>query len=61
MKSRRMTWEGHVALTEDMRNTYRILDTEPEGKNDRRRWEDNIKMGLKVNGCKVWIAFTSSG
>lgn len=44
IRSRRMIWEGHVALTEDMKNTYRILDTELERKNDRRRWEDNIKM-----------------
>jgi hypothetical protein len=56
-----MTWEGHVALTEDMRNIYRILDIDPEGKNDGRRWENNIKMGLKVKGCKVRISFTSSG
>jgi hypothetical protein len=44
-----MTWAEHVALTQDMRKTH----TEPEGKNESRRWEDNNKMGLKVNGCKV--------
>lgn len=61
IKSRRVTWEEHVALIQDMRNIHRILGTEPGGKNDRRRWEDNIKMGLKVNWSKVRITFTSSG
>jgi len=37
----------------EMRNAYKILVGRPEGKRQlgkpRRRWEDNIKMGLTVN------------
>jgi len=36
------------------RDTYRALVSKPEGKipfgSPRRRWEDNIKMGLKEIG-----------
>jgi hypothetical protein len=44
-----------------MRNTYKILVEKPEGKRSvgrsRRRWEDIIKMGLKLIGCEGvdWI------
>jgi hypothetical protein len=45
-------WEGHVAHTGERRGVYRVLVGRPEGKRPlgrpRRRWEDNIKMGLKV-------------
>jgi hypothetical protein len=40
---------------------YRVLVGKPEGKRPlgrpRRRWKDNIKMGLKEVGCGVtdWI------
>jgi len=43
------------------RDVYRILLGQPEGKTPlgrpRRRWEDNIKMGLQEVGCGVmdWI------
>jgi hypothetical protein len=51
IKSRRMRWVGHVAQMGKTRNTYRILVGKPEGKRalgrPRRRWVDNIKMGLK--------------
>jgi hypothetical protein len=37
------------------RGVYRVLVKEPEGKKllgrPRRRWEDNIKMGLQEVGC----------
>jgi hypothetical protein len=49
IKSRRMRWVGHVARME-MRNAYRLLVRKPEGKGPlgrpRRRWVDNIRMGL---------------
>jgi hypothetical protein len=32
LKSRRVTWAGHVAHTGEKRNTYRILMGKPEGK-----------------------------
>jgi len=43
--------DGHVTRMEKMRNTYRIIVENPEGKNPRERtrhrWENNIKIGLK--------------
>jgi hypothetical protein len=54
IKSRRMRWAGHVARLGEKMNAYRILVGKPEGKRplkrSRRRWEDNIKMDLRL-GC----------
>jgi hypothetical protein len=40
---------------EEEKNAYRILVGKPEGKRPlerpRRRWVDNIKMGLREIGC----------
>ena len=51
VKSRRMKWEGHMAPMGQGRGVYRVLVGKPEGKRPlgrpRRRWEDNIKMGLQ--------------
>jgi hypothetical protein len=42
----------------ERRGIYRVLVGKPEGKRQlgrpRRRWEDNIKMGLQKVGCGVW-------
>jgi hypothetical protein len=42
---------------EDMRNAYNIFVSKSEGKRPlgrpRRRWEDNIRMGLREIGWKV--------
>jgi len=50
-----MRWVGHVERMGDRRGVYRVLVGEPEGKRPlgrhRRRWEDNIKMGLQELGC----------
>jgi hypothetical protein len=50
MKSRRMTWTGHVARMGEKRNAYRLLAGKPEGKiplgRPRCRWVDNIRMYL---------------
>ena len=55
LKSRRLRWAGHVARMIQSRNVYRASEGKPEGKRPlgrpRRRWEDNIKMGLKEVGC----------
>ena len=55
LKSRRLTWAGHLARTEQSRNTYIVLVGKPEGKRPlgrpRRRWEDNIRMDLREVGC----------
>jgi hypothetical protein len=50
IKSRIMTWVGHVAQMGAKRNAYRIFVGKPEGKRPlgrpRHRWVDNIKMNL---------------
>jgi hypothetical protein len=52
--SRRMRWAGHVARMGEGRGIYRVLVGRPEGKRPlgrpRRRWEDNIRMGLRETG-----------
>jgi hypothetical protein len=64
IKSRRMRWAGHVARMRTKRNAYRILVGNPEGKRPlgrpRRRWVDNIKMGLREIGWDGmdWIDLT---
>jgi hypothetical protein len=61
MNSGRMRWAGHVARMGEKRNVYRLLVGKPEGKRPqgrlRRRWIDNIKMGLLEIGLSVvnWI------
>jgi len=54
IKSRRMRWAGHVALMGDRRSVYWVLVGKPDGRRPlgrpRRRWEDNIKMGLQEVG-----------
>jgi hypothetical protein len=54
IKSRKMRWAGHVALMGEGRGICRVLVGRPEGKRTlgrpRRRWEDNIKMGLREIG-----------
>jgi hypothetical protein len=64
IKSRRMKWTGHVARMGEKGNAYRILLGKPEGKRPlgrpRRRWVDNIKMGLREIrwGGMDWIDLT---
>jgi hypothetical protein len=54
IKSRRMSWAGHVARMGEGKGVYRVLVGRPEGKRPlgrpRRRWEDNIKMDLRETG-----------
>jgi hypothetical protein len=51
IKSRRMRLARHVAQMGEKRNAYRILVGKPEGKRQlgrpRRRWVDNIQIGLR--------------
>jgi hypothetical protein len=51
IKSRRITWEGHVARMGKMRNSFKILVGKPERTRPRGRpelrWEDNIGMDLR--------------
>ena len=57
LKSRRLRWSGHVARTEQSRNSFRVSVGKPESKRPlrgpRRRWEDNIKMDLREVSCDV--------
>jgi hypothetical protein len=61
IKSRRMSWLGHVARMWEKRNVYRslvgkLLGKRPLGR-PRRRLIDNIKMNLLEIGLNVvdWI------
>jgi hypothetical protein len=49
--SRRMRWAEHVARMGERRGVYRVLGGKPKGRRPlgrtRRRWEDNIKVGLQ--------------
>ena len=51
IKWRRMRWAAHVARMSERRRLYSVLVGKPEGKiplgRSKRRWEDNIKMGLQ--------------
>jgi len=51
IKSRRMSWAGHVARMGERRGLYRVLVGKPGGQRPhgrpRRRWEDDIKMDLQ--------------
>jgi len=54
IKSRRMRWAGQVARMGKGKVVYRVLMGRLEGKRPvgrpRRRWEDNIEMGLRKIG-----------
>jgi hypothetical protein len=49
---------GHVACTEEERDTYKILAGRPEGRKPlgrpRGRWEDNITMDPQEVGWGGW-------
>ena len=50
IKTRSLTWAGHIARMEEGRNAFKILTGKPARKGllgrPRRRWEDDIKMDL---------------
>ena len=61
IKSRRLRWAGHVARMEEGRSAFKILTGKPTGNRPlgrpRRRWEDNIRMGLEKIGINAgnWV------
>jgi len=42
-------------------SSYEVLVGKPEGKRPRHRWEDNIRMDLRVIGWKEGCGMGSSG
>ena len=54
IKSRIMSWAGHVARMEEGRGVHKVLLAKPEGKRplgiSRCRWEDIIKMDIQEVG-----------
>jgi hypothetical protein len=67
IKSRRMSWAGHVAHMGEERKVYMVLVGKPEGKRPlvraRRRWEDGIRMDLREIGLEGmdWIRLAGQG
>jgi hypothetical protein len=61
IKSRRISWAGHVAHMGEMRNAYKILVRKPEGKRllkrPRLRWDGNVTLDLGEIGWEGvdWI------
>jgi hypothetical protein len=59
VKSRRMSWAGHVAHMEDMRNAHRILVGKHDEKKTlgrpRHRWEDNIRIHTREIGWEAVV------
>ena len=53
IKSRNLRWADHVVRMEEVRSAFKIVTGKPTGKRPlgrpRRRWEDNIRKGLKEN------------
>ena len=51
IKSRRLSWAGHVARMEEGRSVFKILTDKPTGKRPLgrpwRKWEYNIRNDLK--------------
>jgi len=58
VKSRKMSWAGHVGRMGEGRDVHRVLVGKPEGKRPlgrpRRRWEDNINL-REVGGGGDWM------
>jgi hypothetical protein len=58
IKSRRMSWEGHVTRMGERRTAYRILVGRPDGRSPigkpRSRWDYNIKTDLQKLGWRAW-------
>jgi len=54
IKSRRMSWVGHVECMGDRRGAYRVLVGRLDRKRplvrSRSRWEKNIKLDLQAVG-----------
>jgi hypothetical protein len=60
IKSRIISWTGHVAQMGERRRVYRVLVGKAEGRGSlgkpKRGWEDNIKKDLQEVGCRAWTS-----
>jgi hypothetical protein len=58
IKSRRMTWAGHVAHVGEEKKVHKILVGEHRGKTPlgrpRHRWENRIKRNLRRLAGRMW-------
>jgi hypothetical protein len=65
IKSRRMTWAGHVARMGQDRKVYKVLVGKPEGERPlerpRRRWENGIRMDLEEIGWEDGVNSVGPG
>jgi hypothetical protein len=70
IKSRRMSWAGHVARMGEGRGVHSVLVGRPKGKRQlgrpRRSWEVNFKLELSEIGIDrrtrfTWLLIGSSG
>ena len=56
IKFRRLRWVDHVSRMEEDRNAFKIITGTPTGKRPsgrpRRRWKNNIRMGL----IEMWLS-----
>jgi hypothetical protein len=54
IKSRRMTWAGHVARMGEERKVNKVLVRKPKGKEPlgrpRRKWKDGTRVDLRETG-----------
>ena len=61
IKSRRLRWAGHVSRMEESSSAFKILTGKPLEKRllgrPRHRWEENIRMDLKIIGINTrnWV------
>ena len=61
IKPRRLRWTSHVARMEEDRSAFKIVTGKPRGYRPlgrpRCRWEDNIRMDLKLIGINTmnWV------
>jgi hypothetical protein len=63
VKSKKLQWAEHVALTGETRNTYRILENKPTGEwsfGRLRRWKSIIKI-MGMGDPKKWFMTVSNG
>ena len=58
IKSIRLRWAGHVARMQEGRSAFKISTGKTSGKRPlgrpRRRWGDNIRIGLEEIGINAW-------